>query len=398
VSAALDDAWAIRRADAELLSLALIDARNQTLRWLASFEARDALAPVPGGRSPQWLAGHAGWWQEFWIARHPQRRRGEHGDPAGVRLASVEPQADDWFRGPAAAGPASPSALRGYLQQTLETTLDLLAATDPSDDALHFFRLALLHEDRLGEALAETAAARQLAAAGAMPLPAGPVPARPDREPLWWPAQCMALGSVPGGLVPDNERWAHEVAVPAFEVDAQPVSWARFAEFAEDGGYDRRECWSEAGWAWAQAEGRRAPRHVEQLRGGVTVLREGRLQRVAPAQPALHLSRHEAEAWCRWAGRRLPTEPEWTLAAQQGSSRGFAWGDVFEWTAGSARPWPGGGAATPGTLDALPAPGTQGVLKGASWHTRARWRHPQARRFCDPADDAPFCGFRSCAV
>jgi formylglycine-generating enzyme required for sulfatase activity len=111
----------------------------------------------------------------------------------------------------------------------------------------------------------------------------------------------------------------------------------------------------------------------------------------------MHLSRHEAEAWCRWAGRRLPTEPEWELAAATGASRGYAWGDVFEWVAGSARAWPGAGPATPGTLDAIPAAGTQGVLRGASFATRLRWRHPKARRFAPPASDSAFCGFRSCA-
>jgi gamma-glutamyl hercynylcysteine S-oxide synthase len=125
--------------------------------------------------------------------------------------------------------------------------------------------------------------------------------------------------------------------------------------------------------------------------------RQGALQRVAGGQPALHVTRFEAEAWCRWAGRRLPTEPEWELAAATGGPRGFAWGDVFEWVAGSARAWPGH-HASPGTLDALPPPGTQGVLRGASWMSRQRCRHPPARRFVPVTADGPFCGFRSCAA
>jgi formylglycine-generating enzyme required for sulfatase activity len=118
---------------------------------------------------------------------------------------------------------------------------------------------------------------------------------------------------------------------------------------------------------------------------------------VTADQPALHITRHEAEAWCRWAGRRLPTEPEWELAATLGRSRGFVWGDVFEWVAGSARPWPGH-AATPGTLDPMPPPRTQGVLRGASWMTRPRRRHASARRFAAVDADTAFCGFRSCAL
>jgi formylglycine-generating enzyme required for sulfatase activity len=359
-----------------LLSLALIDARNHLLHLLARDESAPALR----------LAAQAGWAQEFWIARHGQRDRGEACDPGAPHLAGIEPGIGAWLAGRAEV--PAPDAVRAYLAETLEVTLDLLAATPEGDAPLHYFRLSLLHEDRLCETLAEQ-------------QQAGAPPARADHDPIWWPAQRWQLGSPPGGLVPHNERWAHEVALPEFEIDAQPVNWARYQEFAIDGGYDRPELWSEPGWAWSQAGGRRAPRGVAQLQGAVLVQRgpagHGGLRRAPAAQPVMHLSRHEAEAWCRWAGRRLPTEPEWELAAATGASRGYAWGDVFEWVAGSARAWPGAGPATPGTLDAIPAAGTQGVLRGASFATRLRWRHPKARRFAPPASDSAFCGFRSCA-
>jgi formylglycine-generating enzyme required for sulfatase activity len=133
------------------------------------------------------------------------------------------------------------------------------------------------------------------------------------------------------------------------------------------------------------------------MREGVLVQRQGRLQRVATAQPVLHVSRYEAEAWCAWAGRRLPTELEWELAACSAGSRGFVWGDVLEWTGGSARPWPGHGLV-PGDLDPMPAPGTEGVLRGASWLSHPRSRHPKSRRFAAARRDELFCGFRSCAL
>jgi len=205
------------------------------------------------------------------------------------------------------------------------------------------------------------------------------------------------LGSVPGGLVPPNERWAHEVQLLEFEIDAQAVNWARYAEFVADGGYDDARCWSTEGWAWVQAEGRRAPRYVEQMRQSVLVQRQGQMQRVGAAQAAVHVSRHEAQAWCRWAGRRLATEPEWELAALTGASRGFVSGDVFEWTGGSARAWPGHDSTPPG-FSPLPQPGTLGVLRGASWMTPPRCAHPRARRFAAPWRDEMFCGFRSCAL
>ncbi|MFT3820217.1 MAG: SUMF1/EgtB/PvdO family nonheme iron enzyme [Rubrivivax sp.] len=399
-AAALDDPQAIRHAGRDLLSLALIDARNLGLRWLEVFERRGQDGNAGGGPSARHLVAHAGWYQEYWIARNVQRSRGGQADASAPRLASVSPAADGWFGSPASPPPGA-DELRRYLAETLDITLDLLAGTGngDSDDALFFFRQALLHEDRLNETLAERAAALQLRRQGEPPPPWQPPPARNDREPLWLPAARLSLGSRPGGLVPDNERWAEELAVPEFEIDAQPVNWARYIEFSEDGGYDRRDCWTDAGWAWLQQTTRRAPRDVEQLRGGVLLQRQGELQRVPAGQPVLHCSRHEAEAWCRWAGRRLPTEPEWELAALTARSRGHVWGDVFEWVAGSARPWPGH-AATPGSLDRMPAPdapGALGVLRGASTATAPRWRHPKARRFMAPAADHAFCGFRSCA-
>jgi gamma-glutamyl hercynylcysteine S-oxide synthase len=373
---ALDDPLQIRHAGRDLLSLALMDSRNHLLRLLAMDESPTALR----------LALRAGWYQDVWIARHVQRQRGEDCDPRAPRLAGIEPQAEAWLN--ADVAPPTPEQLRHYLAEILEITLDLLAATDDTDPALHFYRFSLLHEDRLCETLTQR-------------LLLGAPPARADRDALWLPGQRWLLGSAPGGLVPQAERWAHEVHVPEFEIDAQPVSWARFCEFAADGGYDRKELWSDAGWAWVQQEGRRAPRNVEQMQGGVLVLRgHGKnraLQRAPAQQPVLHISRFEAEAWCRWAGRRLPTEPEWELAASQGAGRGFVWGDVFEWVAGSARSWPNAGAM-PGNVDATPDPKKHGVLRGASYASRSRWVHAKARRFARPERDSMFSGFRSCAL
>ena len=402
---AIHDPVRMRRAGAELLSLALIDARNHTLRWLSAFEPHlAALTAHADVDPPLWLVGHGAWFQEYWVSRNVQRQRGETADATRLRLASIEPQADDWFD-PGCHDRVQrwrlqlpdAGALRHYLAETLEVTLDLLAGAGDDDAGLYVYRLALLHEDRLCEALAVCAQALQLPAPEAADTPWLPRPARATRDPLWFAAQRVVVGSEPGGLVPPNERWAHDVPLLEFEIDAQAVSWARYAEFVADGGYDDAQWWSPEGWAWVQAEGRRAPRYVEQMRQGVLVNRQGQLQRIGAAQAAVHVSRHEAQAWCRWAGRRLPTEPEWELAALSGVSRGFVFGDVFEWTGGSARAWPGAGAALPGFAPLREA-GERGVLRGASWMSRARCKHPRARRFVPPWRDELFCGFRSCSL
>ena len=134
------------------------------------------------------------------------------------------------------------------------------------------------------------------------------------------------------------------------------------------------------------------------MRQGVLQQRFGKLVRVPPAQPAMHMSWYEADAWCRWAGRRLPGEAEWEAAALQGATRGFRWGDVREWTAGTLRPYPAAPAASaPGQSEHAGA-APRRVLRGASFATRGRLRHEKARGAEAPGFDEGFCGFRSCAV
>lgn len=384
--AALHDAQAMRHADRELLSLALMHARNRTLAWLTVLEPQ--AGSTPADLHPAWwLAGRAGWFQERWIARNVERSRGAAADATRAPLASIEPDADGWWSAPpdAAVDVALPD-VRAYLAETLEITLDLLAGAGEDDDALHWFRAALFEEDALVLPLAALAQAQRVAGARAL-LPERAL--RPVRAPVWFAAQRWLLGSPPGGYVPAAERWAHEEPVPEFEIDAQPVTWQQFAEFVEDGGYDDATLWSEQGATWLQAQGRRTPRDVEQLRHGVLLQRFGQLVRAPAGEAASMLSWHEADAWCRWAGRRLPTEVEWELAASQGASRGLTWGDVPEWTAGRARAWPGG----PPVADA-----SQRVQRGVAWFEPRRLAHPKARRFFAPERDEGFAGFRSCAL
>jgi iron(II)-dependent oxidoreductase len=269
----------IRSCGSELLSLALMDARNHTLHLLGLFEAaaaegKLAASPVRGMDPPWWVAGHLGWFAEAWISRNPQRSLGPACPTQPLRLASIEPEADRWWS-PALA-PADqrwamelPDAgtVRAWLLETLETTLDLLARTPEDDAALYFYRLALFHEDLRGEQL--IALAQTLGLPLKLALPGGVAP----REPLRVPATRWTLGArpdaQPSGFVWDQDKWAHPVDVPEFEIDAQPVTWAQMVEFVDDGGYDRPELWHPDGWAWlqqlAEGEGRRGPRHVEQI-------------------------------------------------------------------------------------------------------------------------------------
>ena len=417
INPAVLDAQAIRQAGADLLSLALMDARNRTLGWLTVFDGLDWRDGSDEVDPPVWLAGHAGWFQERWLARQVQRGRGARADRSGPRLASIEPWADAWFD-PQSRSRAdrwqhewASGMVRDYLAATLETTLELLDKATASDDGLYMHRLVLAHEDRIGEALAACAQVLDLPAErGQQAIAQGlwpGLPSRARREPLWLGGQAWQLGSPDRGWSPEAERPAHTVPVEAFEIDAQPVSWGQFAEFIDDSGYDDRGLWTDSGWDWLNGrlgDRRRAPRHVAQANGGILAQRLGRLQRLPSAQSALHVTAHEAQAWCRWAGRRLPTEAEWELAACNAGSRGFAWGDGLEWVLGAAGPYPGAPAA-PSLLDAFPGTGGAGagqspgrVLRGGSAFGSSRLCHPRARRYAAAGDDTLFTGFRSCAA
>lgn len=401
------DAW--RRVGRDGLSLALIESRNHSLHWLTAWEqmlSRELPRPSPDDDvvPPLWLCGRIGWFQEAWIARNVQRLRGPLADPQAPRLASMQPEADHWFeqeperrRGvlwTALDGPG----LRHYLLQTLESTLEMLEATAELPDALYAYRIALVHEDLCGERLIRLAQTlglghpwlHELAWEG--PRPAG-TPA------LWFPATRWNLGLPASvGFRMDNEVEPHETKVPAFEIDAHPVTWAAYAEFVEDGGYDDPTWWSQAGRAWVERSGRRAPRHVEQVRGGVLVRRFGRALRAPAMAPAVHVNLHEAQAWCRWAGRRLPTEVEWDMAAQLGAHRGWRAGEVHEWTASRYQPYARfvAGPWRERSVEAFDA-ACQSV-RGAAFITSARLRDPRFRRFARPEADHDFIGFRSCAI
>jgi ergothioneine biosynthesis protein EgtB len=403
------DAPSMRHAGRELLSLALMDARNHSLHLLSHFEQGVGADQRNRLDSPWWLAGHIGWLAEYWIGRNPQRALGPACPADGVRLASIEPMADQWFH-PALATPEvrrgldlpNGEAIRAYLLDTLESTLEMLDKAREDDEALHFFRVALFHEDLRCEQFVVLAQALGVPLKLALPVGAQ------VREPMRVPAGRWLLGSQPGGLVFDVEKWAHELDVPEFEIDAQPVNWGQYVEFVDDGGYDRPELWLPQGWAWleneAAREGRRGPRHVEQIgsaSGAVMQTHFGKAARMAATQSAMHVSWWEADAWARWAGRRLATEVEWDMAAHTAARRGFRWGDVREWTANTLRPWPGFSPdawALRTDLEAQTYFGRARVQRGASFAARSRMKHPKFRGFALPERDDGFTGFRTCAL
>lgn len=387
-SAVYSAAHALRTGTREAVREALLEARGRTLCLADAYAAalgEQPQAPYrPELNPPLWELGHVAWFQEWWIGRNRQRARGVRCDPEHARPPSVLQGADALYDSSRVAHRTrwalplpGPAQTRAYLEAVLRQTLALLdeLPAGASHDDLYFFRLVALHEEMHAEA------AIYMAAGLGVPVPAQAweqpfatlPPARPRLE---VPAQTWQLGWAQDGFAFDNELQAHAVRLEGFEIDAQPVSVARFADFIDDGGLHRRQFWDEAGWAWLQHKGPGAP------------------PQGAPDAPATHLSLHEAAAWCRWAGRRLPTEAEWECAAM--TLPGFCWGTAWEWTASPFLPYPGF-EAHPYSDYSQPWFATRQVLRGASLATSRSLAHPRYRNFFEPQRADILAGFRSCA-
>ena len=389
----------------EALAEALVASRADTLATFAAYERALPGLQVPLRAElnpPLWELGHVGWFQAYWIARTPERARGQRADPDVPRHAPRRAGAEALYDSSLVAHDSrwqlalpGAAATRDDLALQLDATLTLLRRAGRDDDALYFFRLALLHEDMHHEAALYMARSLGIAIDDAR------WQARPLPEPgaaLAFGARPWRLGSEPGaGFAFDNELPGCDLALQAFAIDAQAVRWAEFLPFVEAGGYDQARWWSEAGNRWrTEASNTAHPRYVRREATGWTQWHDGRWRALDAREAASHLTLHEAVAWCRWAGRRLPSEAEWECAACT-APEAFRWGDVWEWTASPFAPFPG--FETHPYRD-YSAPWFDGrpVLKGASHCTQPRMRHARYRNFFTAARNDVPAGFRSCAA
>jgi iron(II)-dependent oxidoreductase len=384
------------------LADALCASRAATLSTFEGYRrALPGLAvPLRAGLNPPlWEIGHVGWFQDFWIARNPALADGPRADPDAPRRPADRPDADALYHSSFvehAARWSRPMPGIGQtleaLQAQLERTLALLAGAGDDDDALYFFRLVLLHEDMHHEAALYMAEQLDvpLDDAGFAPSPLPEPPA-----PVVLAAGAWRLGEAAPGFSFDNELGAHDAPAGPASLDAQALRWAEYLPFVEDGGYRDPRLWCENGQRWLQETGARAPAVLRLGEDGWLRRRGGRWRPLDPREAACHLSAFEAQAWCRWAGRRLPTEAEWERAALERPDA-FRWGDVWEWTASPFAPFPG---FRPHPYRDYSAPWFDGrpVLRGGSWMTQPRVAHPRYRNFFRPhRTDVP-AGLRSAA-
>ncbi len=352
-------------ADPVALERDLLDARTRALRVTGDLEGKRLLGPKQAiVNPPLWEIGHVSWFQEHWCLR--KRADGSLGD-------SILPGADALYDSSAVAHDTrwdlplpDLKATRAYGERVLQQVRERLAREPESTALQYFVRLATFHEDMHAEAFHYT---RQTLGYEGQDSSFSIF----SHEDLEMQGQEFLLGATPGaGFVFDNEKWAHEANLKAFRIARSVVSNAQYLAFVEAGGAPPRY-WKEDGGQWLQ---RRFDRWLPLMRD----------------EPMRHVSWDEAQAYCAWAKRRLPTEAEWECASPK-----LAYGQVWEWTQSAFQPYPGF-VLDPYKEYSEPWFGTHKVLRGGSFATPARLMRPSFRNFYTPGRGDVFCGFRTCAL
>jgi iron(II)-dependent oxidoreductase len=323
------DSEALRRRTLD----SLVTARRRTALLTSCVDDHDLTAQHSPLMSPLvWDLAHIGNQEELWLLR-----------AVGGREA-MRPEIDplyDAFEHPRAERPSlpllAPAEARVYAADVRGRVLDLLDSVSmrgtPLLEAAFAFGMIAQHEQQHDETMLITHQLRRGPAALTAPEPPpAPADAALLPEEVLVPAGPFTMGTSTEPWALDNERPAHRRDVPAFHIDTVPVSNGAYIHFIDSGGYDDPRWWAPEGWAFIREHGLTAPLFWRREGGQWLRRRFGVTEPVPPREPVLHVSWYEADAYARWAGRRLPTEAEWEKAARHdpatGRSRRYPWGDT----------------------------------------------------------------------
>jgi iron(II)-dependent oxidoreductase len=440
------------------LTEALRETRARTLELVNDLSDEQLIGPRLQIVNPLlWEIAHVAWFQEFWVLRHlgGQPPILPNGDELydSARVAH-NTRWDLPLLGREETLAYMDRVLEGVINQARNESAGLTDAEGYNQD--YFLNLVLLHEQMHDEAITYT---RQTLSYPA-PAIAAVNKTRLRNEDVRLPQTNHDLASdakIPGGkfilgsqlqqgFTFDNERLAHEIAIDSFGISKTAVTNGEFKLFVEDGGYSRSDLWSVEGCQWRMSANAYHPVYWQQEANG-RWLRRNFDEWVAldESLPVIHVNWHEANAYCRWAKRRLPTEAEWEMAASSEPSanglglsehkRAFPWGDdsptlkhanldcrglgcvpvdalpagdsafgcrqmignVWEWTASDFQPYPGF-VAGPYKEYSEPWFGNHKALRGGCWVTRSRLIHNSYRNFYTPDRRDVWAGFRTCAL
>ena len=366
----------------------LAQARNRLRALIDCLPAGGWLGPRAEHLNPPlWEYGHIVWFQERWCLR---------ARPDGGFAASLLAGADALYDSSQVAHDTrwdlpllEPKAVDAYATRVAAAVAARLRNGFDADLA-YFAELSLYHE--LMHIEAWWMAFQNL---GYAPPAWAAMDCELSASRLAFAEGEVEMGSGPNeGFIFDNEKWRHPVPVPAFDIDASPVSETAFAEFVEAGGYQRRAGWSDEGWAWRQATDAGHPLYWRQANGGWQARRFDRWQPLSAVSPLLHVNRFEAEAFAAWTGRRLPTAAQWVRATAQ---QEFRWGMAWEWLHDPFVPYPGF-APDPYQDYSQPWFHTHGELRGGGPVTDSSLKRPGFRNFYLPHRRDPFAGLRTASA
>src|SRR5262249_36361524 len=315
----------------------LQEARARLLDLVADLDDEQMIGPRLAVVNPlRWEIAHVAFFQEFWLLRHLRGfdaiRPAPHLDPDKL-YDSARVAHDTRWDLPLSSKRETIAYMRRILDRVIEETMKGDGGLRDADDydEGYFLELALLHENMHSEAITYTRQTLGVrspgfsrngsASASDIPAEAGTTNATNATNAKLGDAQIpggrFMLGSVDdSGFVFDNEQWAHEVVVDPFSISRTAVTQAEFAEFVNDAGYRRRELWGDESWGWREGAGAAHP--VYWRSAGKDEWERRVFDQWVPLEPDLpviHVNWHEAEAYCRWAKRRLPTEAEWEMTA-----------------------------------------------------------------------------------
>lgn len=337
-----------------------------------------------------------------------------------------------------------------YMSEVKDRAAERLHGREPDPAETYLYLLAVTHEDMHAEAFTYMRQTLEYPAPAFRGAETSRTPAAVEDGPLPGDVEIgsreFLMGATPDlPFVFDNEKWGHTVRVPGFEIARAPVTNTEFAAFVEDRGYLRSSLWSYQGWVWRTKSGAQNPAYWRRGAEGWFRRHFDRLVPLEDHAPVVHVNWYEAEAYCNWAGRRLPTEAEWEIAASAepdgdgaagGRKRRYPWGaesptadranlearhggcvdvaafpsgesafgcrqmigNVWEWTASPFYPFPGYVVDFPYREYSAPWFGYRKVLKGGAWATRSRFAYNTLRNFFQPYRNDIFAGFRTCAV
>ena len=279
-----------------------------------------------------WDLAHVGNYEELWLLRE------------AVGIDAMRPEIDtlyDAFEHPRSERPSlpllDPAEARDYIGLVRRKVLDSLetvqlSSGQPLLDDGFVYRMVIQHEHQHDETMLATHQLRRgepvFPDTDAVPAPCGERPLPPE---VLVPAGAFVMGTSTDPWAYDNERPAHTVDLPAFWIDTTPVCNAEYAEFVAEGGYDDPQWWTSTGWDWRCRSGKRTPAFWTRDDGTWLRRRFGHTEALPMDEPVQHVCWHEADAYARWAGKRLPTESEWEKAASWDpttrTKRRFPWGD-----------------------------------------------------------------------